>query len=397
MPIYINHQYVSLETIKSRDGKFYDGPEEIKRLLADTWREFDRRFFSKGLKCVFITPGIRTGIGKGNRGYSMPRVVQHKTSRGFITVAWADDLKTENGKHIYNPIGFSINEVRRTMTLDQSDIEQILFMYLFNPSMIRPGKLGGKTYLEDKEQEAIDFAMKEVANAVVAYWLYREESPLFDNEEKLATLSRVYGINPTGKSNIYIKQLITEAVRRFENRNDPEFNMKAFDKYCSRIVAGFDTIDIEAINLVAKGSLAGVVRFNTEKLVWELMSNDGKPIRMICRVPPQQGVLDKAKKVLRDHLINSSADMDILRSALNIETEEGRFDKVKISIPIPDDVDEAWLNNELTDFNDIRRIYNYIQGDTQGAKGKSRKDIMPVLIDYFVTNRQKIPFVVSKK
>ena len=132
MGIYINHQYVALETLKTPDGKYYDGKDETRKLIADTWKELDKRFnLEGGGKVVFKTPGIKSGAGKGNMGYSYPRIATHKTTRGKITVAWADDKTEVDGKAIYTPISDKIRQAEKTLTLGQDDIEKILFMYLF--------------------------------------------------------------------------------------------------------------------------------------------------------------------------------------------------------------------------------------------------------------------------
>ena len=91
---WINHQPLSWDTIKLQDGKWYTGLDEIKTLLANTWREVEQKFFRNGEPVIFNTPGMLTAVrGKGNQGYSYPRVVRYKTKKGPVTIAWADEKK----------------------------------------------------------------------------------------------------------------------------------------------------------------------------------------------------------------------------------------------------------------------------------------------------------------
>ncbi|MBU0946229.1 MAG: hypothetical protein KKE53_17465, partial [Proteobacteria bacterium] len=204
---YVNHQVLDLNTIKLPNGEFYQGNDEIKSLLAGTWREIEEKFFHKGLKVVFKTPGIMSGQGKGNQGYAYPRSCFYPTKKGRIHIAWADNMVVENNRNIFTPILRKIGLNEKTLTLSEDNIEEILFMYLFNPNVISPKNPAGRTYIEDKEADALKYEETETSSAVLSYWLFRKESPFYSNESIVSTLCLAWGINPENKSITYRKQL----------------------------------------------------------------------------------------------------------------------------------------------------------------------------------------------
>ena len=388
--IDINGNYLDLNTIKLADGTFYSGTDEVKTMIAECYREMEKRFFRKNEPVIFITPGIKSGNGEGNRGYGFARSAIVKTKKGAIPVTWYDTKSTENGRTKYGPV---IEHVRnRSISLYEHDIEKILFMSLFVKSVSVNGKLSAKTFLQDLEAQAVEFEMNEVQNAVVSYWLYTPESAFYDNFDKLATIARVYGIDPDGKSTVYLKQLIATEVRRAEKRGDQDLNMKAFRDYCERLNHNYDIRDIEAVNIMAKAIKRKLIHFDYDTFKWSIIDANYKPLKTICKVPPQFGA--NPKLFLKKHLAEAPDMLEMLQNGLETEPEPSKFDKVKVSVAFPDIVTEEFIMSELN-VHDRRRLYNFIMNDPQGAKTKTPQEINPILLEYFVINKRTVPFEVK--
>lgn len=391
--IDVNGNYLDLSTIKLANGEWYTGKDEIKSMISQCYQEMDKRFFRKNQPVIFLTPGIRSGNGDGNRGYKFPHVTNIKTKMGQFTIAWYESKTTENGKTRYTQTKKNCQVTQKSMTLYEEDIEKILFMSLFVKDVSINGKLTGKTFLQDLEADAVEFEAKEAQNAVVSYWLYTPEAGFYDDQEKLHTLARVYGIDPDGKSNKYIKQLIAIAARTAERRGDKDLDLKAFRSYCERLNHNFDTRDIEAMNLIAMSVKRKIIHFDYEQLRWNLIDVNFKPLKMLCKVPPQYG--NNPKLYLKKHLIEAPDHLDLLRQGLDVEPEPSKYDRVKLSIPFPDIVTEDFILKELN-HHDRRKLFNYITNDPEGAKMRTPAEINPILLEYFVVNKRTVPYEVKE-
>lgn len=395
MAYYINGQILDFNTLRKPAGGWYDGDEEIKKIIAGAWQELHTKFWSKGLPAVFITPGIRSGGIKGNQGYSVPRSVAVKTKKGNITVAWAEEVKEENGRKVYMPVSERIRIEDRTLMLSETEIEKAIWMHAFNPARIGDGRIGGKTFLQDLEAEALKYAETETNAAVISYWLFRQESFLFTNEIKLSVLCLAYGINPDGKSLAYKKQLLAEAVKKAEKHSDPEFGLNAFNRMCEQMKDGQDTRLVDCQALVQKASNRRVIKFDEDKFEWQLLAEDGKTkVKTICKVNPQQKT--NAKVILRQKLMESPDEYDMIAMALSTDEEvsELRGDKVKVSTALldPADMSESFITGTLT-WHDRKRLYQALGHD---PRSKTDAEITPVLIEYFVLQRRTLPFYVVK-
>ena len=389
MAIYIQDQILDLNTIRLQDGTWYKGVDEVKQLLSNTWREVDERFFKKGLKVVFRTPSIRSGNGKGNQGYSYPRAVSYKTRKGKVKIAWADDKKEVDGQIVYSPILKRIGVDQKTMVLDENDIEEILFMLLFNPNVVTPQRPSGRTFLEDLEAEALKYEESETNAATLSYWLFRKESPFYADDKKLNVLCLAYGINPENKSTVYKKQLLAEAVKRAERKNELEYNLKAFNNMCEKLKDGQETREIEIMALIQKAINGRAIKFDPDKMAWVLLGIDGNFIKIICRVPPQ--LLATNKVVLKKHLMESRDDVQVLQSAVNEEPQPSKMDRALLQAPLPEEITEEYIESTMT-WPDKKAIYKFIGYEPRNA---TAAQINPVLVDYFITQGKTIPFEVK--
>ena len=390
MAFYINDQVLDFNTLKTADGSFYKGNDEIKGLLAGAWEEIEKKFFKKGIKVIFKTPGIRSGIGKGNQGYSYSRSVSYPTRKGKVRVTWADNQVNEGGQIKYTPVLKRMGLNHKTLILGPEDIEEILFMYLFNTHLISPKNPSGRTYLEDKEVDALKYEEAEKDAAVVSYWLFRKESPLYANEPMISTLCLAWGINPDNKSISYRKQLLAEAVKRCEKKKELEFNLSAFNKVCEKLKDGQDTTDIDIMALIQKCISGKVIKYEQDKLSWVLLGIEGNVLKTICKVPPQ--MVNSNRNVLKKHLMGSPDDVQTLRSAVSDESIPSRHDQCVLSAPLPDDVTLEYIENEMS-WHDKKRIYKFLGHDPQG---KNMDTIQPILIEYFVVQKRTIDFIVKK-
>jgi len=390
MAIYVNGVVLDLSTVKSHAGVYYEGVDEIKSLFAGAWKEIDRKFLNKAEPVVFRTPGIKSGVGKGNQGYAYPRIVDHKTKKGKVRIAWADDMKVENGKTVYSPILRSIGINEKTLRLGEDDIEEILFMFLFNPEVVTPKNPIGRTFLEDKEADALKYEENETSSAVVSYWLFRKESPFYANEVKISTLCLAWGVNPDNKSITYKKQLLAEAVKRAEKRNDLEFNFKAFDAVCAKLKDGGDTRDVDILALIQKCTNNRIIKYDADALAWVLLGMDGNKLKTLCKVPPT--MVEVRKNVLKKHLLVSPDDVHTLQSSLSDDPAPSSMDKVMLSVAIPDVVTPDFIETVLT-WPDKKALYKFFGYEVPGAK---LEQIHPVLIEYLVIQKRTVPFEVKK-
>jgi hypothetical protein len=391
MAFYINDQIVDLNTIRMVNDKWYDGPDEVKKMLAGAWKEIENRFISKGQPIVFITPGIKSGGGKGNQGYKYPRVTTVKTRKGKVKVAWAEDQYVENGKTLYRPVSRDIGPNEKTLRLNpQEDIEEILFMFLFNPFLIGPAHPSGKTYLEDKEAEAEKYAETETNSAIISYWLYRKESPFYANDTKVTTLCLAWGINPDGRSLVYKKQLLAEDVKKAERRNDKEYGLDALNAACERLKEGQDVRDIEAMALIQQSIQKRIIRFDEDRVAWMLLGGEGSPLKTLCKVPPQQ--VTQNRQVLSRYLIANPEDLHTLESAVGAEQGPGRQEVAELTVELPEDVTEEYILNVMN-WTDKRNIYKYLGYDVRKS---TLETINPVLIEYFIIQGKRLPWVLKK-
>ena len=389
---YINDQYLDLNTIKLADGSFYSGSDEVRMKISQAWQEIEKRFFRTGEPVVFKTPGIMSGNGKGTRGYSYPRGVSINTRKGKIKVVWCEDVTETNGKKVYSPVCKRITVNEKYMTLTEDKIEEILFMFLFNPNVLSAHNPIGRTYLEDKEAEAQKYEETETNAAVISYWLFREESPFYKDEDKLSTLCLAWGIHPDGKSLTYRKQLLSEAVKAAERRNEIEYNLKAFNNACEKLKDGQDTRGIEVLALIQRCISARTIRLDAEGFRWTMLGTDGKTVvKTICKVPPQQ--LSMAKTILRNYLISNPDEYSMLSSTVTGEPVETKHDRVILSVPIPEEVDENFIKNELT-WPDRKQLWRWFGNDIRDCTDAK---CVPLLIEKLVLNKVTVPHEVKRK
>jgi len=388
--IYVSHQVLDLNTIKMNRDDYYTGPDEIKSMFVGAMREIDEKFFNKNLPVIFKTPSIRTGIGKGSMGYGLPRAVFHKTKKGQVPIAWADNVGMENGKPVYTPVTKKIGLNQRTLTLGPDDIEFILWMMLFNPNLKSPTNPSGITYLEDKEAEAMEYEQSETSAAVISYWLFRKESPFYASDIMISTLCLAWGVNPENKSITYKKQLLAEAVKKAEKKNDIEFNFNAFNGICEKLKDGQDTNEVDALALAQKCINKKVIRFDQDKLAWMLLGIEGNTIKTICKVPPQ--MISTARNVLKRHLLGAPDDVQTLQSALLDDAPPSKHDRVLLGAALPEDVTVEYIQNEMS-WPDKKALYKFLGHE---PRNKTMEDIHPVLIEYFVVNKRTVPWDLKK-
>lgn len=390
--IYVAGAPLDLGLIKFPNGKYYEGNDPVKNIFSDKWREMDEMFLSKGEPVVFITPGIKSGNGPGSQGYSYPRVVDYKTPKGPIRIAWADELKVENGVNVYKPISQSIGINQKTLTLIAEDIEEILFMSLFCPFLSNEKNPWNRTFLQDKEADAKKYEETESNSAVLSYWLFRPESPIYADEVQISTLCLAWGVNPDNKSIKRKKQMLSEAVKYADRKNDPEFNMSAFNAICEKLKDGQDTKAIDIMALMQKCINEKVIKFDAEKFAWVLLGTDGKSLKTLCKVPPQLAAT--SKNVIKKFLLSSPDDVSILQASVSTsEALPSKYDICSLSAPIPEDITAEYIENEMP-WHDKLSIYTFLGNDRNGA---SSDVVDPVLIECMIVRKQAIPFEVKKK
>jgi hypothetical protein len=395
MAIDINGVYCDLNQIgRNESGQWPDfRKEEVKQLLSNAWQEIDRKFFSKNLPVVFRTPGIKSGMGKGSQGYSYPRSTWVKTkSQGRIRVSWYDTKETKDNVTEYKPAGKRIGMEEKTLTLGPNDIEEVLFMWLFNPNVVMPGgRMNGKTFLEDREMEAMKYEEAETAASAVSYFLFFKESPFYSDEDKIDKLCLAWGIDPSNKTITFRKQLLAEAVKKGEKNKELDFNFAAFNKRCEQLRDGNDTRELDTMALIQKAINRAVIKFDKDKIEWQLIGIDGNSLKTICKVPPQS--IDKAKVVLRRHLIENPENVEYIKIGLDEPQAPSRHDRVKLKENLPEVVDEEYILNVMT-WPTKKALYQYLGYD---ARAKTMADIHPVLIEHYVTKGLTVPFEFVEK
>ena len=398
---YIGDQLLDFNTIKTVDpgtGRvaYYNGGDEVRLKIAAAWREIDERFLNKGQPVVFKTPGLRIeGTLKGKMGYSYPRSASVKTKKGKVIVRWCEEVVEEGGKKVYKPVNAKVNKERRIITLRENDIEEILWMFLFNPHVVGPNNPSGMTFIEDKEKDAEKYAASETSNAVIAYWLFHNTSPFYADNDKLDTLCLAWGIDSEGKSIAYKKQLLAEAVKKGEKANNPERNQKAFNDVCSRMKDGQDTRLVEMDALIQRCIGRKIIRLDTERFVWAILAEDGYTMqKTICKVPPQS--MTHAKSILRQFLITNPDDAQILYSAIREEPRNDRMERLTLTmaLPPPGEIDENYIRTELPVNSDMRKLWGYFGMD---PKRFNKEDCSTLLIEKLVLNRIEVPHDVKAK
>jgi len=396
----VNGVYLDLKTIKfqgpTHKWEYYPGNDEVKKLFARVWRDIDERFLNQHKPVIFKTPSILT-MGSGgkegsrSRGYGFPRSCSiNVPNQGKVRIDWYDDKKIEGGRTQYTPVTFKVRQEQKMMVLDEGDIELILAMMIMNPHLAI-GNRAGITFLDDPEKDAITYADLEAKNATVAYWLFRPESPFFENENLLRTLAMACGINPDAMSVNLMKQKISESVKAGEKLNNPEINSTAFDRMCQSIRDGSDTSDVELSATVNRAVQLKVIKYIEEEYCWKLLKEDKKtPAKTICRVPPQSGS-DKARQILKKHLQTNADDLELIEMSVDTAPMDTKFEVVILSKPLPE---PETMTEEIVaeiPWPDMRKLYTYFGED--GTKG-SKDQIIPFLVDKLVTQRTKVNFKI---
>ncbi len=382
-----NAEVIELNSIKTsiKPPKYYDGDNVIKKRLAEAWQMVDEKFLSKDEPVVFTTPTIMSGVGKGNQGYLAPRILDVKTNKGVVRVAWCDSIDESNGKLVYHPTHLDVNPSLKTMELGESDIEKILFMICFNPFVVTAGN--PITKLVDKEKEAEQFQEKEESAGVINYWLFNNYSKLYNSEPLIETLCSVWGIAQAGKYTLARKkQMLAEAVRAADKRGDLEYNLKAFDTFCRKLEEGSDTKEVETLAIIQKCVDKKIIAYKgTPDFKWFLLGEDGKSLKTLCKVPPQEEKFNR--KVLKVHLLRTSDDMEILEAALGMIKGADEEEKVLILrkvLPPEGEITAQFLENEIDRFDAMKLYWYFI-----GAPGtKSKAEMLPELIQLMVIEKK---------
>jgi hypothetical protein len=387
MPFFVNHTILDLNTVKLPNGDFYVGTDEIKMKFAEAWKELEKRFWNKGEDVIFVTPGIKSGSGKGNQGYWAPRVVNVNTKKGSVRIAWADDMKVEGGQTVYTPISFRIGVNEKVLTCTKDDLEVALFMFMFNNEVISETRPQGRTYLQDFEAEAKKYEETETNAAIISYWLFRKESPFYMDEVRISTLCLAWGVNPENKSNTYRKQLLAEAVKKNDRLKNPEFDMKAFDTICRKLSEGQDIRDVEIMSLIQKCIIRKVIRYDDQKFAWVFLGMDGNILKTICKVPPQN--VSKNRDLLKKHLIGNPDDVETLLASIGGEPTPSRFDEVALTKALPEDVTREYIEKDMG-WTDMKKIYVFIT--QENTTGMAKEQIIPRLIEFFVVQKKTIPW-----
>ena len=397
-----NHIPVPLSAIKLEGNHFYGEKagdnDEIKKMISNCYQEVQRKFFNVGESVIFKTPGIKSGIGKGNQGYSIPRLFDVKTSRGPKRMAWVDTISDgsglDAGRIIYDPFTFDIYPKDKTLTLGESDIEKIIFMMLFNPHLITPKNPIGRTYLEDKEEEALKYEATEAENAIIHYWLFTQGVGFYADDSRVTTLCHAWGIPNIEKWSLARKkQLLAENVKVAERKHDLQYGRQALNDACKKLSDGSDIKDVEILSLIQRCVDRKVIKYyEAPDFAWKMLAKDGKALKKIITVPPQQTNMSRA--VLKDYLLRSPEDVDQLYSSISDpDTEPSKFDVVELKNPLPDEITEDWIKDDA-DYNDLKKIYRYFGGTEITA---SRETIVPFVVSKIVMEGAQVPWKLKEK
>jgi hypothetical protein len=400
-----NHIPIPLDGIKmqgaSGQTKWYGDSatenDEIKKSISNCWQDVERRFFNKGESVIFRTPGIKSGLGKGNQGYAIPRVFSVRTSRGNKTMAWIDNFREgtglDAGRVIYEPSHFNIQPKDKTMVLDEDSIETILFMLLYNPMMIKDGQPVGRTFMEDKEEEALKYEMAETKNAIIHYWLFTQGVGFYNDDVRVTTLCHAWGIPNTEKWGLpRKKQLLSEAIKKAESKNEVQYNMASFNETCQKLRDGSDTRDVEILALITKCINRKVIRYDEKEFRWNLLAVDGKPLKKLVTVPPQQTGMNRS--VLKDYLVHHPEDVQqLFDSIADPGTDESSEEVVLLKYPLPDVITEEFVRDDMN-YADMQRISKVFG---KNALGATKEELIPFLIEKLVLQKIEIKWKLKEK
>jgi len=391
---------IPLDSIKLPDGGWYsDDPkntDELKLKIDSVYRMVWDKFLGKDEPVVFKTPGIKSGLGKGNLGYSFPRIVDIPTKAGRRRVAWCDTIEEEGGKKKYLPVRFQIGTSQKTMILGTEDIELILAMFLINQDLNTPQNLSGRTFLEDKEAEAEKFEIEESKGAIIHYWLFTKGIGFCSDEPRVNNLCLAWGIpNPQKLTLARKKQLLSEKIKESEKKNELNYNLAAFNEACKKMADGDDIRDIEILSAIQQCMDKKIIAYNdAPDFRWIMLDVSGKMLKTICKVQPPQS--PQARTILKNYLINHPDEADEIIDLLGNPDEKAE-NVVKLYRPLPEVVTKEWLKDDLMgDMNgwvDAKNLFKYFGGNPSLAK---KETLIPFLIQKMVDEGKRPPFVIRE-
>lgn len=212
--LFLDNKRITVQEIRD-----YEGDNEIILMLQKSYNELEEKFFSKnqpvryklGDKYVITH---EKGMKEHKGAIFIPYKEEVKTKMGTHVVIYCENHFIKNGNPEYKPRGDFFDKQK---VFNRNNIELALFYNIIS-SVINKGN---KIILDDIEQKETEVANKRKKASVIEFYLYNEDSVLYNNSEKLIEIAYIFGIsNPSKLSIDRLKNTIYKKIKEGEGAGD---------------------------------------------------------------------------------------------------------------------------------------------------------------------------------
>ncbi len=294
--------FIDNERIKLEDIKSYKGKDNVMNHLKEKLEELETKFFSKQgfirfrWKPSLIRLNVKSGLKEGPKFISIKMAESLRGEEGDVMVVYAESSKMVKQEIRYKPV---ILKFRKALVLGKTRKELALYLYAVSGII----KSGVKVIFEDFDKDNEVIATKRAENSALEYYIYNEDSPLAQDEERLRSMALSWAV--TDSEAISLPTLKNKLYEAVSGAKEVELQQKAFIEAVKDESPFYDILA-----LINKVEALKILKY--EDFEWSLVSQLGER-RMMLKVPPQNS--GRAKFQLAYELLGNSNKYDSLKAA----------------------------------------------------------------------------------
>ena len=196
------------------------------------------------------------------------------------------------------------------LVIDKSDID-LAFFIIFRSDILQSTKL----YVVDTRKEAEVYASAKRKMAGLAFMLWEEESPIYNNDQGVRDIAASLGIPHAHDKNKYslneVKMRIESVVTEAERIGDTTANYEAFKK-ASKLPER-----VKQKALVQKAIDANIVKFDDLSWSFFILDNEGNQSKRLARIDTDS--FDEKEEILIEYLMKNEDDRLAIEGRLGEE------------------------------------------------------------------------------
>jgi hypothetical protein len=311
--------FIDNERIKLEDIRTYKGKDSVINHLKENLEELETRFFDRAgfirfrWKKSLVKVNTRSGLKEGPKFISIRMAESVRTDGGDVMVTYAETSKMVGMEVKYKPsyLGF-----RKTLILGKNKKELALYLYAVSGII----KAASKVVIDDPEKENEVLAKKRAENSALEYYIYNEDSPLSQDEDRLRSMALSWAV--ADSDTIALPTLKNKLYEAVSGAKEIEYQQKAFIEAVKEESPFYDILAL--INKVESMKILKYSDFE-----WNLTSPTGER-RMMLKVPPQNS--GRAKFQLAYELLGNSNKYQSLKAAYDPDYVFKKGEELKIRV-----------------------------------------------------------------